>query len=83
MKGFIEFIAKHLVNKPEAVRVVEKKEENEIEYELYVDESEIGKVIGKGGKTARSIRTLLKAVAAVNGKRVTLNIPNEKNYNRN
>ena len=77
MKEFLEFIAKSLVDKPEAVRVEETKEEGEIKYKLYVDDNEIGKVIGKKGKTAKSIRTLLIAVAAKDGHRVTLDIPDK------
>ena len=77
MKEFLEFVAKSLVDKPEAVRVEETKEEEGIKYKLYVDDNEIGKVIGKKGKTAKSIRTLLIAVAAKNGYRVTLDIPDK------
>jgi predicted RNA-binding protein YlqC (UPF0109 family) len=77
MKEFLEFIAKSLVNKPEAVKVEETKEEDGIKYKLYVDDNEIGKVIGKKGKIAKSIRTLLIAVAAKNGFRVTLDIPDK------
>ena len=77
MKEFLEFIAKSLVNKPEAVRVEETKEEEGIKYTLYVDDNEIGKVIGRKGKTAKSIRTLLIAIAAKNGFRVTLDIPDK------
>ena len=77
MKEFLEFIAKSLVDKPEAVRVEEIEEEERIKYKLYVDDNEIGKVIGKMGKTAKSIRTLLTAVGAKNGKRVSLEIPDK------
>ena len=77
MKEFLEFIAKSLVNKPEAVRIEETKEEEGIKYTLYVDDNEIGKVIGRKGKTAKSIRILLIAVAAKNGFRVTLDIPDK------
>ena len=77
MKEFLEFIAKSLVDKPEAVRVEETKEEGRIKYKLCVDDNETGKIIGKKGKTAKSIRTLLIAVAAKNGNRVTLDIPDK------
>jgi len=77
MKEFLEFIAKSLVDKPEAVRVEETKGEEVIYFKLYVDDTEIGKVIGKKGKTAISIRTLLIAVAAKNGFRVSLDIPDK------
>lgn len=77
MKEFLEFIAKSLVDKPEAVRVEETKEEEGINFKLYVDYNETGKIIGEMGKTAKSIRTLLIAVAAKNGFRVTLDIPDK------
>ena len=65
MKEFIEYIAKNLVDKPEAVIVEEiHEDDNRIKFILQVDDIETGKVIGKMGKTAKAIRTLLSAVAA-------------------
>lgn len=79
MKEFLEFIAKNLVDKPEAVSVKEiQEDENRIKFILEVDDSETGKIIGKTGKTAKSIRTLLSAVAAKQGKRVIMEIPDKK-----
>jgi predicted RNA-binding protein YlqC (UPF0109 family) len=78
MKEFIEFIAKHLVDNPEAVRIEEVEEgENKVKFILHVDDKETGKVIGKMGRTAKSIRTLLSAVAAKQGMRVTMEIPDK------
>lgn len=78
MKEFIEFIAKHLVDNPDAVRIEEVDEgENKIKFILHVDDKETGKVIGKMGRTAKSIRTLLSAVAAKQGIRVTMEIPDK------
>jgi uncharacterized protein len=75
MKEFIEYIAKHLVDYPDNVAVEEKmEEENKIVLSLKVQQDEIGKVIGKQGKTAQAMRTLLTAVAAKEGKRVILEI---------
>jgi uncharacterized protein len=75
MKEFIEYIAKHLVDYPDNVSVDEKmEEENKIVLSLKVKQDEIGKVIGKQGKTAQAMRTLLTAVAAKEGKRVILEI---------
>ena len=75
MKEFIEYIAKHLVDYPDSVAVEEKmEEENKIVLSLKVQQDEIGKVIGKQGKTAQAMRTLLTAVAAKEGKRVILEI---------
>lgn len=78
MKEFIEFIAKHLVDKPEAV-IVEQFDDGEkkVKFILHVDDKETGKVIGKMGRTAKSIRTLLSAVAAKQGLRVTMEIPDK------
>lgn len=78
MKEFIEYIAKNLVDKPEAVNVEEiREEENKFKYILTVDDVETGKVIGKMGKTAKAIRTLLSAVAAKQGLRVHMEIPDK------
>ncbi|MBN2031310.1 KH domain-containing protein [bacterium] len=74
MKEFIEMIAKHLVDHPEAVEVKEVEGERTTVYELRVGEGELGKVIGKKGQTARSIRTLLTAASAKKGKRAVLEI---------
>jgi predicted RNA-binding protein YlqC (UPF0109 family) len=75
MKEFIEFIAKHLVDSPDQVAVDEKEsEENKITLSLKVQSDDVGKVIGKQGKTAQAMRTLLTAVAAKDGKRAMLEI---------
>jgi len=75
MKEFVEYIAKHLVDNPDGVIVEEKAaEEKKIVLSLKVKPEDIGKVIGKQGKTAQSIRTLLTAVAAKEGKRAILEI---------
>ncbi len=75
MKEFIEFIAKHLVDSPDSVSIEEKmQEENKVVLSLKVQSDDIGKVIGKQGKTAQAMRTLLTAVAAKEGKRAILEI---------
>ena len=74
MREFIEFIAKNLVDKPEDVSITEESKENKIVFKLKVGESDIGKVIGKKGKTAQALRTLLRAVGAKEGKRAILEI---------
>lgn len=75
MKEFIEFISKHLVDTPDSV-VVEAVETGDktIELTLKVGADDIGKVIGKQGKTAQAMRTLLTAIAAKDGKRAILKI---------
>lgn len=72
MKEFVEFIAKHLVDKPEDVKVTEVNGERTVVYELRVGDGDLGKVIGKRGNTAKSIRTLLAAASAKSGKRSVL-----------
>ncbi len=74
MKEFLEFIIKHLVDKPNEVQVNEVDGERTIVYELRVGQGDMGKVIGKHGKTAKSIRTLLAAASAKAGKRAVLEI---------
>ena len=74
MKEFLEFMVKHLVDKPNEVMVNEIDGERTVVYELRVGQGDMGKVIGKHGKTAKSIRTLLAAAAAKAGKRAVLEI---------
>lgn len=69
MKEFIEYIAKHLVDKPEEVRVTEVDGERTTVYELRVGDGDLGKVIGRRGQTAKSMRTLIAAVSAKRGKK--------------
>ncbi|MBN2202112.1 KH domain-containing protein [bacterium] len=74
MKEFVEFIARHLVDHPEAVTVNEVDGEKTTVYELRVGDGDLGKVIGRKGQTAKSIRTLLTAASAKRGKRALLEI---------
>lgn len=74
MKALIEQMAKSLVDKPEAVEVAEVDGERTTVYELRVDTSDLGKVIGKQGKTARAMRTILSAAGTKLGKRCVLEI---------
>ncbi len=64
MKEFVEFIVKHLVDKPDDVQVAEVKGERVTIYELHVGDGDLGKVIGRRGQTASAIRTLLNAASA-------------------
>jgi predicted RNA-binding protein YlqC (UPF0109 family) len=75
MKEFIEFIAKHLVDNPDSVEIDESvQEDKKIVLSLRVKADDVGKVIGKQGKTAQAMRTLLTAIAAKDGKRAILEI---------
>ena len=74
MKEFIEYVIKHLVDKPADVRVDEINGELTVIFELRVGDGDMGKVIGKRGRTADSLRTILTAAAAKQGKRSVLEI---------
>lgn len=74
MKELIEAIARALVDKPEQVQVNTVEGEQVTVLELKVDPSDLGKVIGKQGRTARSIRTILGAAGMKLRKRFTLEI---------
>ena len=75
MKEFVEFIAKHLVDNPASVVLEQNNpDEKTIELTLKVGAEDVGKVIGKQGKTAQAMRTLLTAIAAKEGKRAVLKI---------
>ena len=64
MKDFVEFVAKGLVDKPEDVQVVEVEGEQGAVLELRVAKEDLGKVIGKQGRIAKAIRTVVKAATA-------------------
>ncbi len=74
MRDLIEDIAKALVDKPDSVVVSEVGGDRTTVYELRVDTTDLGKVIGKQGNTARSIRTIISAAGTKLGKRCVLEI---------
>jgi len=74
MKALIEYVTKALVDKPDEVEVREVVGEKTTVYELRVGEGDLGKVIGKHGRTIRAIRTLLSAAATKQNKRAVLEI---------
>lgn len=81
MKEFVEFIAKHLVDNPANVSLeMANPDEKTIELTLKVGAEDVGKVIGKQGKTAQAMRTLLTAIAAKEGKRAILKILDQSLY---
>jgi predicted RNA-binding protein YlqC (UPF0109 family) len=71
---FIEFVVKSLVGKPEAVKVDRRVDEKGVLLELTVDPEDLGRVIGKRGATAQSLRTLLRALGTKNDARYNLKI---------
>lgn len=75
MKDFVEYIVKKLVDHPDEVRVSQIDSEKTVIMELQVKEGDLGKVIGKKGRTAKALRILLTAAAAKQGqKRAILEI---------
>jgi uncharacterized protein len=74
MKELIDMIAKQLVDDPSQVTVKEIEEGGRVRVELTVSKEDMGRVIGKGGRIANSIRVLLRVAAAREGKRATLDI---------
>ena len=74
MKDLVEYIAKKLVEHPDDVQVTLEESDNKQEYKLRVHEEDMGRVIGKSGRTAKAIRTLLSSAAAKANVRATLEI---------
>ncbi len=74
MKTLIEFIAKSLVEHPEQVQVRESGGESRVRIELTVSKDDMGRVIGKGGKVANSIRALLRVAAEKEGRQAVLDV---------
>ena len=74
MKELVEVIAKALVDDPDAVVVTEKENEKEIVVELSVAPSDMGKVIGKQGRIAKAIRSVVKAASSKEDKKVIVEI---------
>ena len=74
MKELVEVVAKALVEKPDEVVVTERMEGRSIIIELHVAPSDMGKVIGKQGRIAKAIRTVVKAASTRENKRVDVEI---------
>jgi predicted RNA-binding protein YlqC (UPF0109 family) len=74
MKELVEYIAKSLVDDPSQVSVTEIQGATSVILELRVAPEDMGRVIGKGGRVANAMRTLLRVIASKQGKRVTLEI---------
>lgn len=74
MKELVELLAKSLVDSPDDVIVREKNEDGTIILELSVNKDDMGKVIGKQGRIAKAIRTVVKAAAIKEGKKVVVEI---------
>ena len=72
MKEILEILIKGLVEKQDQVTITEKTEEKQTVYEVKVAESDMGKVIGKQGRIAKSIRTVMKSVAGKEHKKIVI-----------
>jgi predicted RNA-binding protein YlqC (UPF0109 family) len=83
MKEFMEYVIKQLVDKPADVRVDEIVGEHTVIFELHVNSEDMGKVIGKHGQTANSLRTILAVAAAKENKRCVLEIVEENRMKQN
>lgn len=78
MKELVQFLAQHLVNHPEAVEVKETQGDTASVLELKVAKEDLGRIIGKQGRTAKSIRTILNAAASRANRKVVLEIVEEQ-----
>ena len=78
MKDLVAYLAKALVNNPDEVEVSEIQGETAAIIELRVAKEDLGRIIGKQGRTAKSIRTLLNAAASRTNRKVVLEIVEEK-----
>ena len=74
MDKLVEYIAKSLVDHPEAVRVTKREEDDSVIIELVVDPEDTGKVIGKQGRIAKAIRAIVKAASINDEKKVVVDI---------
>lgn len=78
MKELVQYLAKSLVNDPNAVEVNETMRDDTAIFELKVAKEDLGRVIGRQGRTAKSIRTLLNAAASKSNRKVILEIVEEE-----
>jgi len=78
MKDLVQYLAKSLVNDPGAVEIIETTGEGGSVLQLKVAKEDLGRIIGKQGRTAKSIRTLLNAAAIISNRKVALEIFEEK-----
>jgi predicted RNA-binding protein YlqC (UPF0109 family) len=74
MKEFIEYIVRQLVDEPDAVTITEEIQEDKIVYKLKVAAGDVGKIIGKKGRTAFALRTIVAAVGKKAGTKVLLEV---------
>jgi uncharacterized protein len=78
MKELVQYLAKSLARNPDAVEVKETQTDDASVFELRVAKEDLGRIIGKQGRTAKSIRTLLNAAASRGNRKIVLEIVEEK-----
>ncbi len=78
MRDLVQYLAKSLVNRPDAVEVKETEGDLASVVELKVAKEDLGRIIGKQGRTAKSIRTILNAAASRTNRKVVLEIVEER-----
>jgi predicted RNA-binding protein YlqC (UPF0109 family) len=74
VKEFLDYVARALVEKPDAVRIEVEENDDEVSLVLTVDESDMGRVIGRDGRIANAIRSLLRVMGTRDGRHVELEI---------
>ena len=72
MKETLQVLIENLVDEPNSVTITENVKDKSVSYEVLVSEKDIGKVIGREGKMAKSIRTIMKSIATKNKQKVTI-----------
>jgi predicted RNA-binding protein YlqC (UPF0109 family) len=78
MKELVQYLARSLVSNPDAVEINEITNDDTSVFELKVAKEDLGRIIGKQGRTAKSIRTLLNAAASISNRKVVLEIVEER-----
>jgi len=74
LKQIIEFIVKELVENPSLVRIEQNQDDGKIVFTIYTDEKDLGKVIGKGGQTIRSIRSVATTLNEQEGCQIVVDV---------
>ena len=74
MKDLLEYDVKSLVNNPDSVQIDESENDGEVVFEVHVAPEDMGRIIGKGGRIAKAVRSLMKAASFKENKRVNVEI---------
>ncbi len=70
MKGLLEYLVTSLVDHPEAIQIRETEGQKNVAYIVFVDQEDMGKVIGKSGRTANALRVLMRAAGGLHDKAI-------------